>query len=133
MPVKKVICPICGRKFRTRQGLRGHLNFKHGLCRQTEAVRAIGYLIERAKRKRLEEAERLEELRRETEELKRLKTERVIALAKKLMQQDEEERRLEELRKEFWLTPLPTDDEPRDLHSGQEDALNVEVKELEWK
>jgi len=133
MPVKKAVCPLCGRKFRTRQGLRGHLNFKHGLCRRTEAVRAIGYLIERAKRKRLEEAERLEELRRETEELKRLKTERAIALARKLMQQDEEERRLQELRREILVTSLPSDDERRDLYSGQKDVFNVEVKELEWK
>lgn len=44
-----VQCSLCGKICRTAQGLRGHLNFKHGMCRQTESVKRIGQAINAVK------------------------------------------------------------------------------------
>lgn len=47
--MKTTTCPICKDIFRTPQGLRGHLNFKHGMCKQTSKVKQIAENIRRSK------------------------------------------------------------------------------------
>ena len=78
------VCEICGKEFRTPQGLRGHKTFVHGLGRQTEAVEIFRRAIERrreekARKEDLAPIRELEEMKRELqqreEEIKRLKAE----------------------------------------------------------
>jgi hypothetical protein len=42
-----VKCLLCGKELKTSQALRGHLNFKHKLCKETEKVREIEESIRR--------------------------------------------------------------------------------------
>ena len=88
--VGKYECPICGRRFATAQGRRGHMSFVHGMCRQTPAVKAIRYLIERAKKEREAKKREKEQLKREIAELKRQKTLLAIELAERLREEESE-------------------------------------------
>ena len=81
----------------------------------------------------MELAKHAEEVRRELEALKRVKTERAIAWARMLRQLEEEEKRVEELRKEVLLSTPPHEDVHHEGHVSQKDVFDVEVREIEWR
>jgi hypothetical protein len=46
--LKPIRCSICQKRFRTKQGLRGHLTFVHGYGHQSDEVKQIRNMISKA-------------------------------------------------------------------------------------
>ena len=93
------VCEICGKEFRTPQGLRGHKTFVHGLGRQTEAVEIFRRAIERRREEKVREGD-LAPIKKELEEMKRKLQQREEEIKRLKAEAEERQQEIERLKEE---------------------------------